>query len=211
VAIVVLGAVLAWRFGGGADVRATVAAAGMWAPLVFLGVHTLVTVSPVPRTIFTVAAGVLFGSVAGLLLTVTATMLSAVAAFWLVRVAGAGLVERYAPPAAVRWVRSRVEERGLLAVTSLRLIPMLPFCVVNYSAALAGVRFWPYVLGTLVGVLPGTVVIVVLGDAVLGGDPPPAMLAVSVIGAIAGVTGTVLAARRPDPVIVPESARVSAE
>ena len=95
-AIVVLGAVLAWRFGGGADVRATVAAAGMWAPLVFLGVHTLVTVSPVPRTIFTVAAGVLFGSVAGLLLTVTATMLSAVAAFWLVRVAGAGLVERYA-------------------------------------------------------------------------------------------------------------------
>ncbi|MGI5128505.1 TVP38/TMEM64 family protein [Pseudonocardia sp. CA-107938] len=200
-ALVGVGALLAWRLGGAADIRATVAAAGMWAPLLFLGVHSLVTVSPFPRTIFTVAAGVLFGSTAGLLLTVTATMVSAAAAFWLVRAAGAGFVERHAPRAAVAWVGERVERRGLLAMVSLRLIPMLPFSVVNYASALSGVRFLPFLVGTLVGVLPGTVAVVVLGDAALGGNPPPALLAVSVAGALVGVTGAVLAARRPEPVV----------
>jgi len=196
-ALVGIGGLLAWRFGGASDVRATVAAAGVWAPLLFLGVHTVVTISPIPRTIFTVAAGILFGSTAGLLLTLTATTLSAIAAFWLVRAVGADVVERYAPRAAVEWVRSRVQHRGLLAMVSLRLIPVLPFSVVNYASALSGVRFLPFLGGTLVGVLPGTVAVVVLGDAALGGNPPPALLAVSVAGAIVGVTGAVLAARRP--------------
>jgi uncharacterized membrane protein YdjX (TVP38/TMEM64 family) len=178
-------------------VRATVAAAGVWAPLLFLAVHTVVTVSPIPRTIFTVAAGILFGSTAGLLLTLAGTTLSAIAAFWLVRAVGADVVERYAPPAAVEWVRSRVQQRGLLAMVSLRLIPVLPFSVVNYASALSGVRFLPFLGGTVVGVLPGTVAVVVLGDAALGGNPPPALLAVSVAGAIVGATGALLAARRP--------------
>ena len=196
-ALVGIGALLAWRLGGAADVRATVAAAGVWAPLLFLAVHTVVTVSPIPRTIFTVAAGVLFGSTAGLLLTLAGTTLSAIAAFWLVRAVGADVVERYAPPAAVAWVRSRVQQRGLLAMVSLRLIPVLPFSVVNYASALSGVRFLPFLGGTVVGVLPGTVAVVVLGDAALGGNPPPALLAVSVAGAIVGATGALLAARRP--------------
>ncbi|MDN5859123.1 MAG: TVP38/TMEM64 family protein [Pseudonocardia sp.] len=192
-------ALLVWRFGWGHDVRAAVAAAGAWAPLLFVGVHSLVTVSPFPRTIFTIAAGALFGTTAGLLLTVAATVVSAAGAFWLVRLAGSELVERYAPRGVVDWVGSRVERRGLLAVVSLRLIPALPFSVVNYASALSGVRFPPFLVGTLFGVLPGTVAIVVLGDAALGGDPPPALLAVSVAGALVGVVGVVVAARRPAP------------
>ena len=195
-ALVGIGVLLVWRLGGGADVRATVASAGVWAPLLFLGVHSLVTVSPFPRTVFTVAAGVLFGAIPGLILTVTATVLSAVAAFWLVRAAGSELVQRYAPAAAVAWVRARVEHRGFLAMVSLRLIPALPFSVVNYTSALSGVRFLPYAAGTVVGVLPGTVAVVVLGDAALGGNPPPALLIVSVAGAVVGVLGALVAARR---------------
>lgn len=195
--IVVVGALLAVRLGGGTDVRATVASAGLWAPLLFVGVHSVVTVSPFPRTIFTVAAGVLFGSAAGVVLTITATVLSAAAAFWLVRAVGGDAVERFAPPAAVAWVRTRLQRRGLLAMISLRLIPALPFSVMNYASALSGVRFLPFLLGTLLGVLPGTVAVVVLGDAALGGDPPPALLAVSVAGAVVGITGALVAARRP--------------
>jgi uncharacterized membrane protein YdjX (TVP38/TMEM64 family) len=205
-ALVGIGGLLAWRLGGAANVRATVAAAGVWAPLLFLGVHTVVTISPIPRTIFTVAAGILFGSTAGVLLTLTATTLSAIAAFWLVRAVGAEAVERYAPRAAVEWVRARVQQRGLLAMVSLRLIPVLPFSVVNYASALSGVRFLPFLAGTLVGVLPGTVAVVVLGDAALGGNPPPALLAVSVAGAIVGATGTVLAARRPVDAVLAQQA-----
>jgi uncharacterized membrane protein YdjX (TVP38/TMEM64 family) len=179
------------------DVRQTVAAAGFWAPLLFVLLHGLVTVAPVPRTVFTVAAGVLFGSVPGVLLAVTGTALAAATAFFLVRFIGGRFVERHAHHKAVVWVRSRLDRNGLLAMVSLRLIPAVPFSVMNYASALSGVRFSPYLLGTVLGVLPGTIGIVVLGDAAVGGNPHPAMFLTSLASGLVGLTGAVIAARRP--------------
>jgi uncharacterized membrane protein YdjX (TVP38/TMEM64 family) len=182
-----------------AELQRAVRAAGVWAPALFLVLQVAVTVAPVPRTVFTVAAGVLFGSPTGLLLALAATTLAAVVAFWLVRLAAGRLVERHADRSVVAWVRARLDRRGLLAVVSLRLIPVVPFSVMNYAAGLSGVRFGPYLAGTVLGVLPGTVAGVVLGGAVTGDAPPPALLAVSVGCGVIGVGGAVLAARRPAP------------
>jgi uncharacterized membrane protein YdjX (TVP38/TMEM64 family) len=179
------------------DIRQTVVAAGLWAPLLFVLLHGAVTVTPVPRTVFTVAAGVLFGSVAGVLLAVAGTALAATTAFFLVRLVGGRFVERHAHHRAVAWVRARLDRSGLLAMVSLRLIPAVPFAVMNYASALSGVRFAPYLLGTVLGVLPGTIGIVVLGDAVVGGNPHPAMLLVSLTSGLVGLTGALIAARRP--------------
>ncbi|GAA4883616.1 TVP38/TMEM64 family protein [Pseudonocardia benzenivorans] len=188
---------------GMSDVRATVAAAGVWAPLAFVALQAGLTVGPVPRTVFTLVAGALFGWAAGLVLTLVATTLAAVVAFALVRVTGGRLVERYARGRAVDWVRLRLDHHGLLAVTSLRLVPAVPFAALNYVAGLSAVRFWPYLLGTAVGIVPGTVAIVVLGDAVTG-TPPPALVVVSAVCGLVGLAGVVVAARRPIPEDVPE-------
>jgi uncharacterized membrane protein YdjX (TVP38/TMEM64 family) len=201
-----VGAVLVLRaYGvpGMSDVRATVAAAGVWAPLAFLALQTGLTVGPVPRTVFTLVAGALFGWALGLLLTLVATTLAAVIAFALVRATGGRLVERYARGRAVNWVRLRLDHHGLLAVTSLRLVPAVPFAVLNYLSGLSAVRFWPYLLGTALGIVPGTVAIVVLGDAVTG-TPPPALIVASVVCGLIGLAGVVIAARRPIPEDVPE-------
>jgi uncharacterized membrane protein YdjX (TVP38/TMEM64 family) len=192
-----LAVVLAVRAVGVPDVRGTVARAGAWSPVVFVLLSAAVTVAPVPRTVFTVAAGVLFGAAVGVLLAVSATLLAALVAFGLVRTVGGPFVERHADRAALTWVRRRLDRSGLLAVASLRLIPVLPFSVVNYAAGLSGVRTLPYLLGTLAGILPGTVAVVVLGDAATGGTPHPALLAVSVVGGVVGVAGALVAARRP--------------
>lgn len=189
--------VLVVRAVGVPDVRGAVAAAGVWAPLLFVLLSGAVTVTPIPRTVFTVAAGVLFGSATGVLLAVAATTLAATTAFWLVRLVGRRVVERHAHRRGVAWVRARLDRRGLLAVLSLRLIPMVPFFALNYASGLSGVRFGPYVLGTLLGILPGTVAVVVLGDAATGGTPHPALLAVSVVCGLLGLGGAALAARRP--------------
>jgi uncharacterized membrane protein YdjX (TVP38/TMEM64 family) len=191
-----VGAVLLVRSGGVVGVRESVRAAGIWAPALFVVLQVAVTVSPVPRTVFTVAAGVLFGSANGVLLAVVASTLAAVVAFWLVRLAGHRLVARFADRPALRWMRARLDRSGLLAVTSLRLIPAGPFSVMNYAAGLSGVRFAPYLLGTALGIVPGTVAMVVLGDAVTG-DPQPALLAVSVLCGLVGLAGVLVAARRP--------------
>ena len=106
------------------------------------------------------------------------------------------IVERYADRGPVAWTRARLDRSGLLAVTSLRLIPAIPFSVLNYAAGLSGVRFAPYLLGSVLGTAPGTIALVVLGDAVTG-DVPPALLAVSVTGGLLGTVGALVAARRP--------------
>lgn len=197
----VVGAVLVAR-GIGPDglspaaVQDTVRAAGVWAPALFVLLQVFVTVTPFPRTLFTVAAGLLFGSVTGVVLAVVATTLAALLAFWLVRLTGGGLVERFADRGPMVWLRHRLDRSGLLAVTSLRLIPAVPFSVLNYAAGLSGVRFLPYALGTLLGTAPGTVALVILGDAVTG-RVSPALLAVSVTGGVLGTVGAVVAARRP--------------
>ena len=136
-------------------VQDAVRGAGAWAPALFVVLQILVTVPPVPRTIFTLAAGLLFGSVLGVAIAVSATALSAVVAFWLVRLTGGALVERFADRGPVVWTRQRLDRSGLLAVTSLRLIPALPFSLLNYAAGLSGVRFTPYLLGTVLGTAPG--------------------------------------------------------
>ncbi len=179
-----------------ATVQDAVRGAGVWAPALFVVLQILVTVLPVPRTIFTVTAGLLFGSVVGVAIAVTATALAAVVAFWLVRLTGGAFMERFADRGPVVWSRQRLDHSGLLAVTSLRLIPALPFSLLNYAAGLSGVRFVPYLLGTVLGTAPGTIALVVLGDAVTG-RVHPALLAVSVIGGLAGTIGTVVVARRP--------------
>jgi uncharacterized membrane protein YdjX (TVP38/TMEM64 family) len=187
------------RDAGLPDLRRTVQSAGLWAPLLFVLLQGTVTVAPVPRTVFTVAAGVLFGSISGLLLTITGTALAAATAYGLVRLVGGRFAERHADRSAVVWVRSRLETSGLLAMVSLRLIPALPFAPLNYALALAKARFGPYVLGTVLGVLPGTVSVVVLGDAAVGGNPHPAMFVVSLISGAIGLTGAALAVRRGRP------------
>jgi uncharacterized membrane protein YdjX (TVP38/TMEM64 family) len=194
-------AVLALRHGGGLpDVRQTVQTAGIWAPLLFVLLQGMITVIPVPRTVFTVAAGVLWGGITGVVLAVAGTSLAAGVAYWLVRLLGARFVERHAHRRGIAWVRARLDRSGLLAMVSLRLIPAVPFSAMNYASALSGVRFPPYLLGTVLGVLPGTIGIVILGDAAVGGNPHPAMLLVSVTSGLVGLTGALIAARRPVPV-----------
>jgi uncharacterized membrane protein YdjX (TVP38/TMEM64 family) len=188
--------VLAMRTGGVAGVRAEVAAAGVWAPVLFVALQAIVTITPLPRTMFTVAAGVLFGSLWGLLLTITGTTLAALAAYGLVRWVGGPIVARHEHRPGFAWVRARLDHSGLLAMLSLRLLPMVPFSLLNYAAGAARVRIVPYVVGTVLGVLPGTVAIVVLGDAVTDGVVNPAMFAVSLAGAVLGLTGAAIAARR---------------
>jgi uncharacterized membrane protein YdjX (TVP38/TMEM64 family) len=50
--------------------RDTVDGAGAWAPLAFVGLQVLLTVLPFPRSLFTLAAGLLFGSGTGSVLAV---------------------------------------------------------------------------------------------------------------------------------------------
>jgi uncharacterized membrane protein YdjX (TVP38/TMEM64 family) len=171
---------------------------GVAAPLLFLLGHTLVTVTPVPRTVFTLAAGLLFGPVLGVALSLLATTLSAMLAFGLIRLLARRVVLPRLDHKMLQAVDARLSRRGWLAVASLRLIPAVPFSALNYCSALSSIRFRHYLAGT-VGIVPGSVAVVVFGDA-LTRTTSPALLAVSLTSAVIGLIGLIVDARSPTSV-----------
>jgi uncharacterized membrane protein YdjX (TVP38/TMEM64 family) len=158
---------------------------GPWFPLAFLAAQIVVTVLPFPRTAFTLAAGLLFGPVLGVILAVVASTTSAVIALVLVRAAGWQL-NRLVRHQAVETIDARLRARGWPAVMSLRLIPAVPFSVLNYAVGASAVRLLPYTLATLAGMFPGTAAVVILGDA-LTGNVSPLLFLVSLCTGIVGL------------------------
>lgn len=177
---------------------------GAWFPLAFFAAHVIVTVFPFPRTAFTLAAGLLFGPALGIPIAVAASTLSALIALLLVRTAG-WQVSRLVPHPRVDAIDARLRQRGWPVVLAARMIPAVPFSVLNYAAGASSVRVLPYTLATLAGVLPGTAAVVILGDA-LTGRVSPLLLAVSLSTAAIGIAGLVYETRRhrrgDEPVIV---------
>lgn len=163
---------------------------GPWFPLAFLGAHIVVTVFPFPRTAFTLAAGLLFGPALGVGIAVVASTVSAVIAVVAVRALGWQL-DRLLPHPKVKSLDARLRRRGWPAILSMRLIPAVPFSVLNYAAGASAVRLTPYTLATVVGLVPGTAAVVVLGDA-LTGNVSPLLFLVSLCTAMVGAAGLVL-------------------
>ena len=167
---------------------------GPWFPLAFFGAHLVVTVFPFPRTAFTLAAGLLFGPLLGVSIAVIASTISALFAVLLIRAVGWQLNRLVSHP-SLDSLDARLRRRGWPAILSLRMIPAVPFSVLNYAAGASSVRLVPYTLATLVGLLPGTVAVVVLGDAFTG-SVNPLLVVVSLLTASLGVAGLVYETRQ---------------
>ncbi len=130
--------------------------------LVFVLGYSALTLTPVPVSAATVLAGVLFGVAGGVAIVLVAGTSGAYCGFWMGRLLGREAVERLVGSRVIR-VNEVLRRRGLLAVLGIRLVPVVPFAVVNYTAGLTAVRQTDYVLGTAVGIAPATVAYVVLG------------------------------------------------
>lgn len=172
---------------GAMQLRDWATSLGPWFPLAFLAAHIVVTVFPFPRTAFTLASGLLFGPWLGIAIAVVASAVSALLALVAVRTAGLRL-DRLVPHPRVRTLDARLRQRGWLTVLSMRLIPAVPFSVLNYAAGASAVRVLPYTWATLAGLLPGTAAVVILGDA-LTNHVSPLLILVSLFTASLGVAG----------------------
>ncbi|GAA1513017.1 TVP38/TMEM64 family protein [Dactylosporangium maewongense] len=142
--------------------REDVLGLGWWAPVAFSMLYAVVSLSPLPKTVFTLAAGALFGVPAGVAVVVSGAMLGAVAAFHLGRLLGRDSV-RWLTGGRIDRLDSLLAGNGLRTIVVARLIPIVPFTAVNYVAGLTSVRLRDFVLGTLVGILPATTAYVTVG------------------------------------------------
>lgn len=171
-------------------------ATGKWFFLLYLLLYVAMTQLPIPRTIFTLSAGVLFGPKLGILLAISATMISAGVSLATIRYFLGEWIQPKLHHPAVHTINTRIEQRGWLAVGSLRMIPGVPFSILNYVAALTPIPWLWFVLATGVGSAPGTIATVLLGHAaVVGFDSR--LLMISLGFACLGTIGLIIDNKLP--------------
>jgi uncharacterized membrane protein YdjX (TVP38/TMEM64 family) len=193
--LVATGAVLALTVGVPplAEIRSWVHDAGWAGPVLYALVAAVASLSPGPATVLTVGSGVLFGWPAGIPVALCASLTSALINFSTARLLGRAAVQGLAGRRLER-LDAVLRRRGLLAVIGIRLVPMAPFAIVNAACGLSGVRVRDYVLGTAVGLLPGTITFVAVGA--FGTSPGSVPFLITAAGLVVLVGGAALAARR---------------
>ncbi|MEP7118803.1 MAG: TVP38/TMEM64 family protein [Acidobacteriota bacterium] len=179
-------------------------AAGPLGALAYAGVYILAAVLMLPGVILTAGAGLAYGPIWGTLLVSPVSVLAATTAFLMGRTIARGwIASRMAADPRFRAVDAAIGQHGLKIVLLLRLSPLFPFNVLNYALGLTGVRLRDYIVGSAVGMLPGTVLYVYLGS--LAGDvsalargtseASAAHTALSVAGLVATIAVTVVVTR----------------
>lgn len=177
-----------------ATLRENFAQAGVLGVLAFIALYALLSLTPIPASALTIAAGISFGLVRGILVVDVAATIGAIAALYLGRLLGRDAVRGMAG-ARLDSLDDLLSRRGLLSVILVRMVPIFPFAAVNYASGLTAVKVRDYVIGTAIGILPASVAYVAVGA--YGSKPGslPFVLAVSSL-VIVTVVGGVFARRR---------------
>jgi len=124
--------------------------------LIFMSVYALAVALSLPGgALLTILSGFLFGPVWGGAIAVIAASIGAIAIFLAARTSlGDPLAARAGP--WLERLRGGFQDNALSYLLFLRLVPAFPFWLVNLAPAFLGVALRTYVIGTVIGIIPGT-------------------------------------------------------
>lgn len=157
-------------------------------PLIVASILILITsiAAPLgfPGTPLTLITGSIFGPWFGTVVALTGNTIGAVLAFLLSRYIfrdnTQSLIEKYP---RIKKYFARLEVSGLSTILFLRLVPIFPFNATNFLLGVTPVSLRTYVLGSFIGMIPGTFLFVYLGGSLRMLSPLNIVL--SVLGIIA--------------------------
>src|SRR6184192_4581049 len=133
---------------------------------IFIAVYAAATVLLAPGVILTIGAGFAFGLWKGFLAVSAGATLGASLAFLVARFIARDKIETIAQRnEKFRKLDSAIGQQGARLIFLLRLSPVIPFNLSNYFYGLTAVKFWPYVLASWIGMMPGTFLYVYIGTA----------------------------------------------
>jgi phosphatidylserine/phosphatidylglycerophosphate/cardiolipin synthase-like enzyme/uncharacterized membrane protein YdjX (TVP38/TMEM64 family) len=143
-----------------------------WAPLVVIFAYLPASFVMFPRWLITLTAVVAFGPWAAFAYAQTGVLTTAVLEYMVGEYVKRDTVRNMAGRRVNRLSRI-LQERGLVAVTLVRLVPVAPFLVVNVVMGAMRIRLHHFMLGTVLGMLPGMLATTVLGDQVTAAIADP--------------------------------------
>ena len=140
----------------------------------------LASILVVPLGFLTLVALVAFGPWLGMVTTFAGALLGAMASYGLGHLLGNPVLQKLGGE-RVNTVSRRLAERGLLAVIAVRIVPIAPFAIVNMVAGASHIRLRDMVLGTALGMAPGTVIMAFFVDQIVAAFRQPGPLALAIV------------------------------
>lgn len=192
---------LVWLFAQveAADIQGFVAGFGPWAPAVYMGLFALLPAAFFPVAVLALAGGLLFGLWAGSMYTFLGAMINCTVMFWLARTVGYDKVKALVESKLSEKWRNRLNaaagREGFLLLIILRLIPAVPYNLINYAFGLTRMSYGAYLLASAVGIIPGTFVFINIGDKAMDVTSPSFWVAIGLLALLLVVT-TVLGKKR---------------
>ncbi|MFY9824274.1 MAG: TVP38/TMEM64 family protein [Thermoanaerobaculia bacterium] len=126
--------------------------ASWWAPLALIAAYVVLCPLPVPASPLMLAGGIVFGFLRGFLYNMVGLWLGGVVTYFLGRILGRDFVLHLAGN-HLKKVERAIARRGFWSLVAVRLLP-IPYPLVNYCAALAGIPPGLFMLTTALGLIP---------------------------------------------------------
>jgi uncharacterized membrane protein YdjX (TVP38/TMEM64 family) len=146
-----------------------------WVPIVTVIAYTPASYVMFPRPLITLFAVIAFGPIWGFICAMLGIEIAAWSSYVVGRRLDPGTVRRLAG-AKLERILQVLRRRGLLAMTALRLVPLAPFAVEGVVAGAIRMRLWEFMLGTAIGILPGTLTSTIFGDQLQAWMEDPARI-----------------------------------
>ncbi len=182
-------------------IHAYLAEMGPWAPAGYIALFTLLPAVFFPVAVLALAGGLLFGLFWGSVYTFLGALLNCTLMFLLSRYAGRDRLDRYVRQKLPLVWQDRLRQaggrRGFFLLVLLRLIPAVPYNLINYAFGLTSMGFPQYILASAIGIIPGTLVFINIGDKTLDPSAPSFWIAVGLLVLL--LAATALLGRRLFP------------
>ncbi|WP_415716614.1 TVP38/TMEM64 family protein [Maridesulfovibrio sp.] len=145
-------------------------ASGSFAPIFFMAVNTLGLVIMIPQTLFTVVAGILFGAVKGAGVCLCSMAVGSAMSFFLGRfVFRDRVLKKFQHDPNFMKMEMLSREHPLKVLALSRFVPVVPYAVANYLWAATGVRFLPFLIMSVLCLIPETVFLTAGGHLLSSG------------------------------------------
>jgi uncharacterized membrane protein YdjX (TVP38/TMEM64 family) len=156
-----------------------------------------------PVTLLIAATAAAFGPFFGFVYAATGALMSAIVTYAVGAGIGRRMLQDMLGPRLNR-IRRGIAKRGVLAIATVRLVPLAPFTVVNLVAGASKIPLGDYMLGTIIGMSPGLLLMSALGHQILNiiVEPTPLNVALFLGGVIVwvalslGIQALVMRSRR---------------
>jgi len=139
-----------------------------WGPFGFILIYGIGCMLALPGSLLTLCGGAIFGVAWGTLYNILASNLGATLAFFMARYFGRDFISRFMK-GRVEAFDEKVASHGFRFIFTLRLIPLIPFNGLNLGSGLSKIKYRDYLLGSVLGMLPGTFIYTYFADALLKG------------------------------------------